>query len=225
MSRAELVDAMEDAGTVDLRGSRVLGRALEVVRSGRKRIPDKRVRTAVRTLAAWRRTGAHRRDADRNGSYVSAAAIRIMDAWWPRLVKAQFRPVLGGPLYREIQDMIGLDNEPNPGGSAYGSGWYGYVEKDLRRVLRDPVTDPYSRRYCGRGKLAACRRALTSSLAKALRHRSNEELYPRGTCNLGGPQLCQDAVRHTATGGITQPPVHWINRPTFQQVVEVQGHR
>jgi acyl-homoserine lactone acylase PvdQ len=224
MTRAELVDAMEDAGTVDLRGSRVLGRALEVIRSG-KQIKDRKIREAVKTLGAWRRKGAHRRDADRSGSYDSAKAIRIMDAWWPRLVKAQFRPALGGPLFQGIQGMIGLDNEPNPGGSAYGSGWYGYVEKDLRRVLRDPVTDPYSRRYCGRGKLADCRNALTSSLAKALRHRSNEELYPRGSCDLGGPQICNDAVRHTATGGITQPPIHWINRPTFQQVVEVQGHR
>jgi acyl-homoserine lactone acylase PvdQ len=224
MTRAELVDAMEDAGTVDLRGSRVLGRALEVIRSG-KRIKDRKVRKAVKTLGAWRRRGAHRRDADRTGSYDSANAIRLMDAWWPRLVKAQFRPVLGGPLFQEVQEMIGLDNEANPGGSAYGSGWYGYVEKDLRRVLRAPVTDPYSRRYCGGGRLAACRKALTSSLRKALRHRSNEELYPRGPCDLGGPQICHDAVRHTATGGISQPPIHWINRPTFQQVVEVQGHR
>jgi hypothetical protein len=26
-------------------------------------------------------------------------------------------------------------------------------------------------------------------------------------------------------GAITQPLIPWINRPTFQQVVEVQNHR
>jgi hypothetical protein len=35
-------------------------------------------------------------------------------------------------------------------------------------------------------------------------------------------QWCYDAVRHRPVGAINQPLIHWINRPTFQQVVEVQ---
>jgi hypothetical protein len=26
-------------------------------------------------------------------------------------------------------------------------------------------------------------------------------------------------------GAVTQPLIHWINRPTFQQADEIQGHR
>ena len=36
-------------------------------------------------------------------------------------------------------------------------------------------------------------------------------------------QWCYDAVRQRPVGGATQPLIHWINRPTYQQVVEVQG--
>ena len=35
------------------------------------------------------------------------------------------------------------------------------------------------------------------------------------------PQWCFDAVRQRPTGGASQPLIHWINRPTYQQVVEI----
>jgi hypothetical protein len=48
-------------------------------------------------------------------------------------------------------------------------------------------------------------------------------LYPGGSCEAGDAQMCTDAVEHRALGLITQPPIPWINRPTFQQAVEI-GH-
>jgi hypothetical protein len=36
-----------------------------------------------------------------------------------------------------------------------------------------------------------------------------------------GSQWCFDAVFHRPLGAVTQPLIHWINRPTFQQAVEV----
>ena len=35
-------------------------------------------------------------------------------------------------------------------------------------------------------------------------------------------QWCFDAVRQRPTGGASQPLIHWINRPTFQQANEIQ---
>jgi hypothetical protein len=32
-------------------------------------------------------------------------------------------------------------------------------------------------------------------------------------------------VRQRPLGAVQQPLIDWINRPTFQQVVEVRGHR
>jgi hypothetical protein len=40
-----------------------------------------------------------------------------------------------------------------------------------------------------------------------------------------GDQTCFDAIYFRPLGAITQPLIPWQNRPTFQQVVEVQGHR
>ena len=52
------------------------------------------------------------------------------------------------------------------------------------------------------------------------------QLYPKGdNCATGDDQVCNDAVRFSTTGGIAVKEIHWINRPTWQQVVEVLGHR
>ena len=63
--------------------------------------------------------------------------------------------------------------------------------------------------------------ALVDRSSEALEHTADAELYPGEPCEGGDAQWCHDAVRHTATGAITQPPIHWINRPTFQQVVQI----
>jgi acyl-homoserine lactone acylase PvdQ len=219
-SLPELVSAMEDGGSVDLRGAFVLPAALRVI----GKVGNAEVRSAVKTLRAWYRSGAHRRDKDRDGHYDDSEAVRIMDAWWPLWVKAEFKPTLGGPLYEAIQTMLKLHDAPGHLGSAYQDGWYGYVDKDLRTVLGQPVKGRYSRPYCGRGKLASCRKALVKSLQTALAHDSDAELYPGQPdedCELGDAQVCNDAIRYRATGAVTQPPQPWIDRPTFQQAVEI----
>jgi hypothetical protein len=220
MNLLELVEAMEDAGTVDLRGDRILPWILRVL--DKRPVEGKRLREAISTLRAWSRSGAHRRDENRDGTYEDADAVRVMDAWWPLLVKAQFRPVLGKRLFEAIEDVQGFvdhpgDNNPNQG-SAFDDGWW-YVEKDLRTLLGEPVRGEYSRVYCGRGKLGACHRALVGSLKRALKV-PDSELYP-AECEQGDPQWCYDAVEHQALGAVTQPPIHWINRPTFQQAIEI----
>jgi acyl-homoserine lactone acylase PvdQ len=228
VSRAELVDAMEDAATVDLRGSQALPEMLRVVKPKIGKLEDgKKLKKAIKTLEEWSESGAHRRDLDANGAYDQGKAVRIMDAWWPRAVKAQFKPTLGGALYHQIQTMMGLDDAPGAGGSAYISGWYGYVDKELRSILGDPVDDPYSRTYCGDGKLNQCRKDLQKSLSKALKNSSAKDLYPghpNAACEDLDPvptaQWCHDSIRATTIGAITQLPIHWQNRPTFQQVVE-----
>jgi hypothetical protein len=213
----KLVDAMEDAGTVDLRGDVAVRYALRLIgRSG-----GAQIQRAVKTLRAWIDSGSHRRDKDGNGVFDQAEAVRIVDAWWPRWLKAEFRPALGGGMFNALENMIAFHDPPGPIGSAFYGGWYGYVNKDLRTILGDPVRGKFSRVYCGRGSKAKCRKALIKSLKQALAHTSDAELYPDGPCEEGDAQWCHDAVRHRATGAVTQPPIHWINRPTFQQVVQI----
>ena len=224
-SLPELVDAMEEAGTVDLRGLEVLPYMLDVV--GTPSNPA--LLNAVNILRAWSNSGAHRRDLNQNRVYEDAAAVQLMDAWWPRALDAVFQPTLGSSLLNRIKGMQGIDNEPNNHGqhlgSAYQGGWYGYLHKDLRSILGLPVKDRFSRLYCGRGNLATCRSDLRASLTAALGD-SQATLYQDSDCTVAIElQWCFDAVRYRSLGGLSVPPHHWINRPTFQQVVEVQGHR
>jgi acyl-homoserine lactone acylase PvdQ len=214
MNLQELISDMERAGTVDLRGDRVLPWILQVIYS--RPVTDPALNDALDKLRAWRADGAHRIDSDQDGVYEHTQAIRIMDAWWPRLVAAEFTPTLGQALFDQIP--FGHD-APGPVGSAFDTSSYGYVQKDLRDLLGASVRGPYSRVYCGQGSLSSCRDALLNSLADALQHYSNNEIYG------GQTQAAHDEIQFAAIGAITQPNLPWVNRPTFQQAVEVQGHR
>jgi acyl-homoserine lactone acylase PvdQ len=227
-----LIDAMEDAGTVDLRGTKVLPWMLQVIGTP----SDPQLASAVNTLQAWVNAGAHRRDSNRDGHYDYEQAIQIMDAWWPRAVEAEFKPALGTELYNAALGMMGLDDAPHSHlGSAYISGWYGYVSKDLRRILGAPEQGAFSRVYCGNGAIASCRTALLSSLSSALAVPAStlyDEDGPSGSNNRVARcpssfsnQMCWDSIVFRAIGAINVPTMVWINRPTWQQAVEVQGHR
>jgi hypothetical protein len=218
---------MENAATVDLRGDAVLPWILTV--AGHPK--DKALAKALSGLRAWHRAGAHRIDQNGDGNYEHASAIRLMDAWWPRLVRAEFQPALGRKLFDSIEGMNELSNDPNNHGqhlgSAWQSGWYGYVIKDLRTLLGRKVRGRYSRVYCGRGVVSRCRTALLSSLRAALKV-DPKKLYADPICadaGQSGDQTCYDAIYFRPLGAITQPLLPWQNRPTFQQVVSVEGHR
>jgi hypothetical protein len=217
---------MEEAGTTDLRGQEDLPLALKVIGTP----SDPGLRAAVKTLKAWVKSGTQRRDKDGDGVYDHADAVRIMDAWWPRWLKAEFEPTLGTTIFSTLPHE--QDNAPNNHGdhlgSSYQEGWYGYAAKDLRTVLGQKVEQPYARTFCGKGDLASCRRALRQSLKAALAVPASQLYSGDATCqkaNRDGDQACYDAVSFRALGGITQPLIPWINRPTYQQVVEVKGHR
>jgi acyl-homoserine lactone acylase PvdQ len=222
MTLPQLIDAMETAGTGDLRAWVDLPLALQILGTPR----DPALLDAVEKLRAWRADGGARLDHDRDGVYEHGDAIRIMDAWWPLWLRAEFRDVLGGDAYSALTNTVAIDNPPNGHGDHHGSSYqgsfYGYVSKDLRTLLGDPVRGKYSRVYCGGGSLARCRAALRRSLAAALKIPATEVYSGDSLCK-DGDQWCWDAVRQRPIGGATQPLIHWINRPTFQQANEIQN--
>ncbi|MEA2396962.1 MAG: hypothetical protein QOK25_518 [Thermoleophilaceae bacterium] len=221
MTLPELVGAMEDAATVDLRGDRVLPWALKVL--GKQKDPA--LRSAIGKLRAWRAAGSHRIDRNRDGTYDQGEAVRIMDAWWPLWLHAEFEPVLGKDLFNDFDGMNELVNAPNNSGqhlgSAWQAGWYGYAQKDLRTVLHRRVRGRYSRVYCGRGKLGRCRAALASSLKAALAVDDASKLYSGDPVCKDVSQTCFDSIYFRPLGAITQPTIPWQNRPTYQQAVEI----
>ena len=110
----DLVNAMGNAGTQDLRGVQVLPYALKIIGTPR----DPTLAQAVAALRTWVATGAHRINRTRpgaSGNYEQTDAVRIMDAWWPLLVEAEFRPVLGARLLDAVERAFPINDQPgNP---------------------------------------------------------------------------------------------------------------
>ena len=127
-----------------------------------------------------------------------------------------------------LTKTVAIDNPPNGDGdhhgSAYQGSWYGYVSKDLRTRARRARARAVLARVLRQGRCKRCRAALRRSLAAALKVPAERGLQRRrGVRGRGkaGDQWCFDAVRQRPTGGATQPLIHWINRPTFQQANEI----
>jgi hypothetical protein len=228
MSLVDVINAMGNAGTQDLRGVMVLPYLLKLV--GHPSTPA--LATAVNELTAWLDSGAHRInriDPGATGEYQQGAAIQIMDAWWPLLIKAEFAPVIGDPLLGVEEADYPDNDEPGHGasgphlGSAFDVGFYGIVQKDLRSVLGDKVRGPLNRGFCGKGSRSACRAAMLSSLAAAVAE-TPAQVYPADAECKAGDQMCSDSIMFRALGTITQPLIEWVNRPTFQQADEISGH-
>ncbi len=216
-SRTDMIDAMEDAATVDLRGQQVLPLVLQVMGATAPGGGDARRQDMHDRLAAWVAAGAHRRDFDHDGAYDDPQAPAIIDAWWPRLAHTVFDAASGHAI-----DNLGITiddgNRRAHIGSSFQDGLYGHVKKDLTRVLGLPQQGAFSRAYCGGGVLAACRDALWTSLDAAAADLEAEFSSP----NVADwrRQVADEDIRHVPAGITNVPAIAWQNRPTFQQVVQ-----
>jgi hypothetical protein len=227
-TRPRLVEAMIDGGTVDVRAAYLLPMVLKVLGTP----TDPVERSSVALLKAWLADGAHRVDRARTGTYPHQAAIDLFDAWWDpsgagvggsaSLPKDVLRGTLGG-LVDELPK--GLDDHPRQGiGSSWnGVAWYGYVSKDLRQLLGEPVRGRYSRTYCGKGVLATCRAQLLASLRSAATAAMTAESV--SSVNALTYDKSKDFIRSVTAGVVGARGIDWQNRPTFQQAVAFTSHR
>ena len=188
---------------------------------GRVTQPD--LRAALDKLDAWRRAGGHRRDLNKDGTYDDNDAVVLMDAWWPKLVDAEFHPALGDDALGALRTMLpfGEERGTDPYAPDFEAGWYGQVNKDLRDLFTPKqVRGRYSRVYCGNGSKTRCRSAILQSLADALAV-TPAELYGHGDCASSPTPYCFDKNRFTTASAIANDPMLFQNRPTFQQAVEI----
>jgi hypothetical protein len=153
--------------------------------------------------------------------------VTLMDAWWPLLRKGTFQPLMGKPLYEQMLKMLPPDaahssifHEP----PYFEIDWWGYVSKDIRYVFgKRPPRGHYARKYCGKGSKRRCRNLLRSTLRQALGV-SKDELYAKDdTCRSSGrvEASCSDETRSTSASGVGIPAFPYMNRPTFQQIIEL----
>jgi acyl-homoserine lactone acylase PvdQ len=208
--------AMNKAATQDLRVARVWSVIRSILQTGRA--PSARSEAAASLLDAWRSAGSSRLDRELDGT-IDHPGAAVMDAAWPRIADAVMTPVLG-PLVDDLAGLHPRSDDAGPGGSAYISGWYGYVDKDLRTLLGQPVRGPYSRRYCGAGVLATCREALWVALdAAAAQLEATQGPVPSSW------RADATAERIRFVSGVLPDTMRWSNRPTFQQLMSFSSHR
>jgi hypothetical protein len=214
---AQLVQSMDEPATEDIRAVKLMPILLRAL--GKPRSPA--LGQAIAELRAWAKAGGHRRDLDKNGHDEFTPAIELMDAWWPRLLTAEFQPMLGPQGLGAIEAITPF------GGTDFADGWWGYTSKDLRHLFKiGHERGKYSQIYCGNTKGAhrkpgalqrSCRRLLQSTLATAMTV-SPQQTYG-ATCPDHPEPVCADQNTFIEASAITIPAFPYQNRPTFQQVV------
>jgi acyl-homoserine lactone acylase PvdQ/putative cell wall-binding protein len=228
LTRADMVNVMADAATVDLNGQEIYPLALRVMG---ERAPggDPRLQAMRDRLAEWVAAGGHRRDLGGDaqdpdaatvapggdGTYDHAVAVAIGDAFLRPALDATFGDELGdAELPNRVEDHPRLRL-----GSAYNGGQANFLHKDLRQVLRDLVIGPRSRTYCGGGERAACAAGLWEGLARAGVALAEE--YDSDDVADWVYDSSLDEIRQSPAGVPEAPRMQWQNRPTYQQVVQV----
>ena len=228
VDRADVVRVMADAATIDLRAQQNLGLLLNVINS--QPVTDPAQASLVSALQAWYQGGSHRIETmPGSQTYRDANAVKNFDAWWGLLVPGMFKAGLGDNLYAALVNAMHIDEPPqDPSqphkGSSFQFGWWGYVHKDLRSVLGQPVGSPLPQTFCGAGSLASCRTMLLSTLSQAAAAPFTSVYPGDGNC-AAGDQWCADSIIQSPLGGITHPPISWQNRPTYQQAVQFPARR
>jgi hypothetical protein len=204
----DVVNTMNKSATQDLRAVTVwpgINSRLALTPA-----PSPRAEQLRMLVNAWLQKGASRLDLNLDGK-VDDPGAAILDQAWAKLADGVLAPVLG-PLTDQLAALMGRDDAPSSGGSAYIDGWYGYVDKDLR--------GQYANHYCGAGEATACSKGLWAALDAA------------GT-KLAAVQGAEPAAwRSDATAerirfapGILTTTMRWTNRPTYQQILSFDGHR
>ncbi len=93
------------------------------------------------------------------------------------------------------------------------------MDKDLRTLLGENVRGPFNFSYCGEGSLSECRASLWDAVDGAA---------DRLAARLGEPDPDQWLGRAARTGfepGLLSRTFPATNRPTFQQVLELERRR
>jgi len=194
----DVVSVMNRAATEDVR-SPVWPVISRVLRGGAA--PNARAQQVVDLLDSWVARDAPRLDADLDGFHDDPGPA-IMDKAFRPLAEAVMRPVFGN-LLADLDSVRGLT----------GHSAASYIDKDLRTLLGRRVRGKFNLRYCGKGRVAACRASLWAAIDQSAVELA-AELGPDPTkwLSAGG--------RTTFVPGLLPNTMRDTNRPTFQQVLE-----
>jgi acyl-homoserine lactone acylase PvdQ len=244
---AKMVEIMADAAYTDLRGQALLPLLLAIMKQG----PLDATQTQVVTLmqewidsgSTWIEAkpglGGWRRDRNGDGIYDQRAQVVLMDAWYPHLIDSmlpQVTAIDGAGPKQDPTSCNGLVlqcrlDAPRAQGSAFEYGYYEFMVRLLETALGTAGHTDYRALKCaGTGSAGDCRNAVLTALTLALADLGGlgnqskwdgTALFNAQNLNTGETVEAYDAVAHQAFGIRMVPNIRWLNRPTFQQVVEV----
>ena len=192
---AGVVGVMNRAATEDVR-STVWPVISAVLSEGEA--PSALAADAVSMLDEWVVDDAPRLDADDDGFHDSPGPL-VFDEVFEAVVAAVQQPVLGDYLSTGA-GLRGVDDQ-------------GFVDKDLRNVLGEPVQGPFNVAYCGSGDLDTCARDLWAVIDDAVAALAAERGADIDTWLSPGRRL-------TFSPGLIPDDFRATNRPTYQQVLE-----
>ncbi|MGI9283950.1 MAG: penicillin acylase family protein [Pseudomonadales bacterium] len=221
LTRANMVEIMIDAGTSDLRGQEILPQVFAILSDVSDL--DAFEQQTLQVLRDWvrngpRELGAMRRDRSGPGfdtpalQYEDRDAVAFMDAWWGNMIVALLPQIVA---VENAGVMVGgRHNQPGPVGSAFQSGYYGYMRRVLDMALGESTATYRQLKCAGSSELEDCRAAVVASLQQTIAELGTDMQQWAGSLEQ------DDAINHTAFGLADPPNIHWQNRPTWQQVVQ-----
>jgi acyl-homoserine lactone acylase PvdQ len=209
----DVVSIMNRAATQDLRVMDVWP-TIRAVLGSNAYAPDALSGQAASLLDAWRRHGGSRIDRNLDGK-VDDPGAAIMDTAFPLMAHTLLADRLGATLTDDWATYVQPDQAPaGRNGSSFGGGWYEYVDKDLRRILKRKELGRFNLTYCGRGSLSRCRADLWKALQQATQQLSMEQ---GSTPSAWRADATKERISFRP--GLISETMRWTNRPTFQQVI------
>lgn len=245
----KMVEIMADAAYSDLRAQELLPLLLQIMKAGSLDAAQSQVVTMMQAWidagsGAWidgsPGFGGWRRDRNGDGVYDQRAQVVLMDAWFYHLIDAllpQVTMVDGAAANQDPSSCTGLVMQcrldaPRAQGSAFEYGYHEFMKRLLQTVLDVPGHHEYRALKCaGTGTMDDCRNGVLAALDEALADLGGigamatwdgSTLFNPQTLMPGTKVEDYDAVVHQPFGVNSVPHIRWLNRPTFQQVVEVR---
>ena len=218
MTISQLSRRWRKPATQDLRGYRLLPTLFKAIGKPKSARSYGSARDAGSLADARRPQARPESRRSRRGN----AAVELMDAWWPKLLKAEFKPALGKKAYERLRGDARdrrlrrrLAEGPGLRGRLVGLRLQGPA-----RPVRPEAEGALEPRLLRKRLEAKCRDLLQQTLGEAVKV-TPAALYGggNGKCAADPQPSCFDQNRPLVTGGIALGPFPFQNRPTFQQVV------
>jgi acyl-homoserine lactone acylase PvdQ len=217
LTPARVVSAMNEAATQDVREMTFEPVLSKLLHGGKA--PNARDAKMLALLDAWHQHGGSRLDrTDSNGmGNITDPGAAIMDAAWTPLADAWASTVLGKSLTAQLASFVTPFDSP-PGGQY--TGWYMWMQKDIRTILGEQVNGKFAIRYCGGGNLAKCRKLMWAAINKA-----GDDLQTQQGSNPSAWHASATAEMIGFVPGLLPYMMRYTNRPTgIQQVLSFGGH-